>query len=416
VTEPAEQPSAASWGRVDPDGTVYVRTPEGEVAVGSWLAGSPEEGVAYYSRRYESLAVDITLLAQRITEAHLAPDEAMAKIGKLRAQVDQPQCVGDLAALRTRLDVLVSIVGEQRAQRAAEREQAKVAAREQRTALVAEAEQLAESTQWKATGDRYRAIVEEWKTAPRIDRASEQELWHRLSHARATFDKRRRAHFGELDQRRKEAATVKEGLVGEAEGLADSTDWGPTAAAYRSLMTQWKAAGPAPRTVEDELWTRFRAAQDRFFTARSAALQERDSDQRANLATKLAVVEEAERLVPVTDLRAARSTLRDLQERFAAIGHVPRGDRDAVEGRMRAVEQAVRDAEQRQWQRSNPEARSRAQAAVDQLTAAIDRLSQQLATAQAAGDAKAIEDVHASLTARQEWLVEAQKALEEFSG
>jgi hypothetical protein len=416
VTQPAEQPSAASWGRVDPDGTVYVRTPDEEVAVGSWLAGSPEAGLAYYARRYESLDLDITLLTHRITDAHLAPDEAMAKIGKLRAQVDQPQCVGDLAALRTRLDALVDAAAAQRAQRAAEREQAKVAAREQREALVAEAEQLAESTQWKATGDRYRAIVEEWKAAPRIDRGGEQELWHRLSHARATFDKRRRAHFGELDQRRKDAAVIKEGLVKEAEALSDSTDWGPTAAAYRALMTQWKAAGPAPRAAEDELWTRFRAAQDQFFTARSATLQERDSDQRANLAAKVAVVEQAERLVPVTDLRAARSGLRDLQERFAAIGHVPRGDRDAIEGRMRAVEQAVRDAEQRQWQRSNPEARSRARAAVDQLTTAIDRLQKQLATAQAAGDAKTATDVQASLTARQEWLVEAQKALEEFSG
>ncbi len=417
MTQPGAQPSAASaWGRVDADGTVYVRTPEGETAVGSWLAGSSETGLAYYARRYESLSVDIGLLAQRVKDAHLAPDEAMAKIGKLRSQVDTPQCIGDLDALRSRLDLLVAAVDAQRQQRAADRELAKAAARERREQMVQEAERLAESTQWKSSGDRYRTLVDEWKAAPRIDRAGEQELWQRLSHARATFDKRRRAHFGELDQRRKEAAVTKETLAAQAESLADSTDWGPTAAQFRALMTQWKAAGPAPRGAEDALWKRFRVAQDTFFTARSAAFSERDTDQRANLAAKLALVEQAERLVPVDDLRAARTALRDLQEKFAAIGHVPRGDRDAVEGRMHAVEQAVRDTEQKQWRRSNPEGRSRAEAAVAQLTTSISKLEQQLAKARAEGNVAAADDATDALQARREWLVEAQKALEEFSG
>ena len=417
MTQPAAQPNEApTWGRVDADGTVYVRTPDGEVAVGSWLAGTPEDGLAYYSRRYESLGVDINLLAQRVKDAHLAPDEAMGKIGKLRAQVDTPQCVGDLAALRARLDAIVTAVDEQRVHRAADRERAKAAAREQREQMVAEAERLAESTQWKATGDRYRTLVEEWKAAPRIDRAGEQELWRRLSHARATFDKRRRAHFGELDQQRKEAAATKETLVAQAETLADSTDWGPTAAQFRTLMTQWKAAGPAPRGTEDALWTRFRAAQDTFFGARSAAFAERDSDQQRNLAAKLEVALQAERLVPVGNLRDARQSLRELQERFAAIGHVPRGDRDAVEGRLHAVEQAVRDAEQNQWRRSNPEARARAEATVAQLNTSIAKLERQLAKAQAEGNTRKADEARDAIQARHEWLVEAQKAVEEFSG
>ena len=417
MTQPTDEPiDASTWGRVDADGTVFVRTADGDVSVGVWLAGTPADGLAYYSRRYESLVVDVNLLEQRIKDAHLAPDEAMAKIGKLRAQVDTPQCVGDLVALRARLDALVQLAHQQREQRAAEREQAKHAAREQREAMAAEAEKLAESTQWKATGDRFRELVEQWRAAPRLDRASEQELWRRLSHARAAFDKRRRAHFGELDQKRKEAAATKETLVAEAEQLATSTQWSPTAARFRALMTEWKAAGPAPRGAEDALWGRFRAAQDQFFTARSAAFAERDSDQQTNLAAKLAVVADAERLVPVTNLRAARQTLRELQDRFAAIGHVPRADRDSVEGRMRAVEQAVRDAEQNQWRRSNPEARARAEATVAQLNASIAKLERQLAQAEDGGNTRDADQAREALQARQEWLVEAQKAVAEFSG
>jgi len=53
------------WGRVDDEGTVYVRTAEGERAVGSWQAGSPAEALAFFTRKFESLETEIGLLEQR---------------------------------------------------------------------------------------------------------------------------------------------------------------------------------------------------------------------------------------------------------------------------------------------------------------------------------------------------------------
>ena len=50
----------------------------------------------------------------------------------------------------------------------------------------------------------------------------------RFSSARASFDKRRRAHFAQLDSQRKEAVAAKRELISKAEALADLTDWGPT--------------------------------------------------------------------------------------------------------------------------------------------------------------------------------------------
>ena len=159
-----EQP----WGRVDDGGAVFVRTADGERKVGEWLAGDPAEGLAYYRRRYSSLAVDVDLLEHRLKDAGLAPDEAMAKIGKLRTQVDEPQCVGDLAALNARLDALVGVVDQRRADHEAERAANRERARAMREELVAEAERLAGSTQWKVSGERFRAIVEEWKHLPHV--------------------------------------------------------------------------------------------------------------------------------------------------------------------------------------------------------------------------------------------------------
>jgi hypothetical protein len=406
-----EQP----WGRVDDVGVVYVRTADGERKVGEWLAGDPADGLAYYQRRYSALAVDVDLLEHRLTDAGLAPDEAMAKIGRLRSQVDEPACVGDLAALRARLDALVTLVDQRRKDREAERTAHRDRAKAMRETLVAEAEKLAESTQWKSTGERFRAIVEEWKHLPHVERSFEQELWKRLSHSRASFEKRRRAWFAERDAKREEAQTVKEGLVREAEAIADSTEWGPTAGQFRSLMTRWKAAGQAPRGVDDELWAKFKAAQDRFFTARSAAFNERDASLNENLAAKLELLKEAEALVPVRDAAAARATLRTIQDKWAAIGHVPRGDRDRVEKRLQAVEQAIREHEDARWRRSNPEARARASATVEQLTKSLAKLEKELTAAQQSGDENAARKATEAIAARREWLTQAEQSLAEFS-
>ena len=60
------------WGRVDEDGTVYVKTAEGERTVGSWQAGAPEEALAYFRRKYDALVTEIDLLEQRIKTTDLA--------------------------------------------------------------------------------------------------------------------------------------------------------------------------------------------------------------------------------------------------------------------------------------------------------------------------------------------------------
>ena len=45
------------WGRVDADGTVYVRTADGERVIGSWQAGSPEEALAFLAPRMHDLTL-----------------------------------------------------------------------------------------------------------------------------------------------------------------------------------------------------------------------------------------------------------------------------------------------------------------------------------------------------------------------
>jgi len=405
----------ALWGRVAEDGTVYVRTADGERPVGSYPGAGADEALAYFGRKYDELAGQVLLLEQRVKSGGVAAKDAATTLAHLRESVTDANAVGDLASLLTRLDTVEGLIDERRKRSEAARAKARAQAAVTKEKIVTEAEGLADSSDWKRSGDRLRELLEEWKKAPRLERKVDDALWKRFSHARTAFDKRRRVHFAELDEQRGEATAKKEKLIKKAEELSTSKEWGDTARAYRDLMTEWKAAGRARRDVEDSLWERFRAAQDVFFTARSEVFSARDADLAENLVKKRALVEEAEKLLPVTDLKSARAALRSIHERWEAVGHVPRGDRDSIEGRLKKVDDVVRQGEEAEWTRSNPEARARAEATVAQLRTSIANLEADAEKARAAGQDKKAADAESAAATRRTWLVEAEKTLTEFS-
>jgi hypothetical protein len=407
-------------GRVTDDGTVYVTRPDGEeVSVGQWAAGAPEDGLAFYRRKYDGLRAEADLLMARLADGKAAPDSAATFTAKLRETAANPNVVGDLAALAAIADQIDAAAVTRREAVAKEREARRAEVTAKREAIVAEAEQLADSTQWKTTGERFKELQTQWSALPRGDRAareSEQELWKRFSAARSAFDRTRRNHFSALDSQRKEATAVKEELIRQAVELSTSTEWNDTARAYRSLMDQWKAAPRASRADEDKLWARFRAAQDDFFNARTAAMTEREGDLRENLVAKEALVAEAEALLPIKDIGAARAALRSIGERWSAIGHVPRADRDGLESRLKRVEDAAKRYEDDHWRRTDPAKLALAQSTAATFAASLAKLETQLAAAEAAGNTRKASDLAARVEQTKSLLAAAERSVAEYGG
>ncbi|MDR7385378.1 DUF349 domain-containing protein [Promicromonospora iranensis] len=424
AADAAAHTEAEKFGRVDDEGNVYVRETAGERIVGQFPGVTTEEALALYVRRYLDLAAKVGLFEARLEQADLSVREIDQTLQKLGEETAEPAAVGDLDALRTRVETLRGLAAERRAALEEARSAAKAEAVAARTSIVEAAEKIAATDpskmQWRPAGEELRSLLDRWKEAqrsgPRIDRPTEESLWKRFSHARTAFDRERRHFFADLEQRNNAAKVEKEKLVSEAEALSTSTDWGYTAGAYRDLMTRWKAAGRASRKDDDALWARFRAAQDRFFQARDAENAVIDAEYGENLKVKEELLLEAEALVPVKDLNKAKAALRSIQERWEEAGKVPRGDIQRVEGRLRAVETAVRDADQAQWKRSNPETRARAEGAAAQLEAAIEGLEADLEAARAKGDKRKISELEAAVTARRSWLEQVVKAAEDSKG
>lgn len=409
-----------AFGRVADDGTVFVRRPDGtQAAVGQWAAGEPAAGLAFFERKYEGIKAEADLLLARLKDGKGSPESVTILVAKLRDTVASPNVVGDLAVLSTMAEQIEAAGAARQQAVAAARAEARTRTMSARTAIAEEAESLADSTQWKSTGDRFKALQEQWTSLPRADRSTrdaEQELWKRFSAARSAFDKARRVHFATLDASRKDAAVAKEQIIARAEELSTSTDWPATSRAYRGLMDEWKAAPRAGRSDEDRLWARFRAAQDVFFAARNAAQSERDSDERQNAVAKSALADEAEALLPIKDLAAARTALRSIGERWNTVGHVPRADRDRIEGRLRRVEDAAKRAEEEQWRRSDPAKRALAESTVATFQASLDKLEAQAAKASAAGDTRTAADLTERIDQTRALLDAAQKSLAEYTG
>lgn len=402
------------WGRIDEDGNVYVRVGDSERLIGQWLGGDPSEGLAMYERRFQGLVTEVELLETRLNGGTIPPDKAAKSVETIREQISGAQALGDLDGLLRRLDALGPMIDRLREARRAERAERLEEARQTKNQIVDEAEQIAESTDYKQGADRMRELLDEWKTAPRLEKNTDDELWHRFSAARTTFTRKRKAHFAEQAARRDEAARIKDKLIGEAEALSDSTDWGPTSAKFRDLMKRWKQAGPAPRKIEDKLWKRFRAAQDAFFAARDSANAELDAQYEANAQAKEQLLGEAEALLPVTDIETARKSWHSIADRWESAGKVPRSRMKELESRFKAVEQAIRGAENDKWQQSDPEKSARADTVIAKLQASINQIEDDLKTARAQSDAETVTRLEAELSSRKTFLETAQQASSDF--
>lgn len=396
-----------SYGRIDDDGTVYVKTAGGERVVGSWQAGTPEEGLAHFARRYADLVTEVDLIEARLTSGVADPGQAAASIRRLRASLDEAHVVGDLDGLAARLDKLVSIAEEKGLEARAARDAARAEAIARKTALVEEAEQIAATaTSWKASGDRLRAIVDEWRAIRGADKKTDGELWKRYATARDTFNRRRGTHFAALDAARKEAQTAKEALVEQAEALADSTDWAETANQLKDLMAQWKAAPRASKEAEQRLWTRFRAAQDAYFTRRNEAFSARDAEQKEALAKRQELLAAAEALDVDADPRAAQAALRDIQAKWHETGRVRRETAAPLERRLRAVEDKIRHGMETAWRRTEPSANPLLKQMREQVSEAEERLER----ARTAGDAKRIKEAEEALASKRQFLALAERS------
>ena len=413
----------AKFGRVGEDGTVYVITPTGDRAVGSYPGKTADEALAYFVKKFEMAASEVALLAARIRSGAMGPSDAHEAVNKLRTQISELNGVGDLVNLAQSLEKIPALITEhegayqaRKAAQNAEREVRKVEAAAIKEKIVVEAESLIDSVAWKVTTARLKELLDDWKKAPRLDKKVDAALWKRFSSSRNKFDKRRRTHFSNLDSEQKIVASTKESIVKEAESLANSREWLNTAKKYKELMDKWKAAGRGKKSTDTALWNRFKTAQDTFFKAKNADMDKRKGSMVENLAKREAMIVEFEALLPITDFKSAKKKFYDLMGKWQKIGMTDRKKRASFDSRIKKVEDEINELERNFARKSDPSAKAQANKVVQGLAEAIENYEKQAAKAEAAGQTAKAMVAREAAAARRGWLEEAQKGLTEFTG
>ncbi|MBK5237570.1 MAG: DUF349 domain-containing protein [Actinomycetales bacterium] len=401
--------SEQELGRVDEAGNVYVITESGERLVGQYADVPAEEALAFFTRKFADVAQSVVLLEQRVKRAAPA-NEIKASLATVRKAVDTGVGVGDFSNLSVRLDKVSAALSELGAEEVVKNTEATDAAKADRLAIVEAMEALAGQdplkVQWKqatATADELFAKWQEHqKSAPRLSKTESNELWKRFRDARSTIDQHRRSHFAELDSRNKGARAAKEALVAKADELAAAGPGGIPK--YRALLDEWKISPRAGKKIDDALWARFKAAGDILYGAKAEENAVEDESFAANLAVKLGLLTEAEKLISITDRVHARQSLNVIQKKWDAAGKVPRAQVKSVEDRMRKVEAAVRGLEDNHWNASNPEKQARSEGLAGQLETKIGKLEVELAAAQVAKNTKSVKELTEAISTQKAWL------------
>ncbi|WP_285635622.1 DUF349 domain-containing protein [Microbacterium arabinogalactanolyticum] len=411
-TVPAPVSSDASeWGRVAEDGTVEVREGDDWRPVGQYPDGTPDEALAYYARKFDDFAVKLGTLETRAQGGGSSASDLTKQAKHLLDEVTGAAAVGDLAGLRTRIETLISSLSEAAAKEAEAAKEALDAAIAERTVIVEKAEAIAgrdlAKVQWKQVTVEMTELFDAWQAhqqnGPRLPKGTAQQLWKRFRDARSTVDKARRAFFSELDDVHRAARDVKSRLVERAEALAPrGIDGIP---AYRTLLDEWKAAGRAGRKADDALWAKFKAAGDALYAARAEQAAAEEADSAPRIEAREALLEEAKAVADEPNLKRARQLLTRIQRQWDEVGRIfPREKERALDDRMRSIEQALKSCEDVDWKKNNPETKARANDMSSQLLDAIEKLEQELAAAEKAGDKKAVKEATEALAARRAWL------------
>ena len=390
--------SETTFGRVDADGTVWVKDGDWR-SVGQVVDVSADQALAFYVTRFSELASQVTLLEQR-SKAGASARDLLAAIEKLVVALTDAHAVGDLNALRLRVGVVAESIAGLKEKQDAENKEASAQSLERRAAIVERVESIAAqidgSIHWrnaqKEIGELFDSWKEEQKLPHRVPKKVADDLWNRFKTARQTFDRAQRAFFQTKQSADKEAKSVKTALCEKAEALAPKGADG--IGEYRRLLEDWKKAPRAARTLDNQLWDRFKAAGDALYSAGSA-------EWSANGKAKEALLSEYQHLLTEKAPDVAKRGFRELQTKWDLIGNVAKADERRINDGIRAIERYVRTLETEQLERTNPAKVALRSGFAAQVEAAIAELE-----AQAAGldDSDAMARIQSEIASKKEWL------------
>lgn len=305
------------------------------------------------------------------------------------------------------------------------RDAAHAEAEKAKTELVAQAQKLADSTEWRSTGERFHELMDQWKAAGSAGREKDDALWEQSNGFQHAFFERRSTHYREMDKQHAENKKAKEALIQQAREASDvAADWG--AAEWkaannrmRDLMNEWKKVGQAARADNDRLWEEFNGLRQKFFDAQHAHHEELEAQYQQNAAAKQALVDEAQRLADTKDYgRENTEAIKQLDVKWKAIGYAGREKNDALWEAFRTAKEGFWDAKHAyndrrhdEWLQKSQEAAERRRGQIENLEGQIERLESRIAHATVTTSESQLNEMQSWIDEKKERIASLQKEI-----
>ncbi len=181
---------------------------------------------------------------------------------------------------------------------------------------------------WTQKMDHFREIQEQWKNIGHVPKEDLDRIRDDFRTVIDQFFEARQQFLEILDGQKEENEKKKVVLLESMNKYAEFTarkprEWNEATHEFRALQEEWKAVGPAPKSVNNELWQQYRNIADTFFTNKSAYFKELDEKRAENLTKKQELCDKAEELKESGDWEKTARELKRLQNEWKQIGPVP---------------------------------------------------------------------------------------------
>jgi ABC-type dipeptide/oligopeptide/nickel transport system ATPase component len=344
------------------DKVVYLKFDGKEIRVADLsLAPDLEDPMFIYVERYLDLLDRISLWTQKAKLSLIKPSEVEPTLNEFKEEIEKFNYVGDAYRLYNELSK-VELNKESIIEKITQEYEVKLnEAIKVRQNIIDSVKAIATKeygiAKWKDAQTAIEEKFNEWNNEQRLgfklDQELSDQLWSQLSSARRAFDKAKKNFFEELNKTRKTALGIKNDLIEKAVAIKDSKEFSETAAQFKELMNSWKKSPRLQPKKEQELWEKFKAAQDEFFSNKNKVEEEKFEEYKTHLDTKKKAVEML-KAIKFDNAEIAREKYREAKKLYDSTEWVPKKYTEKLEGEFPKVDKKIKDLETKIWDDSNP--------------------------------------------------------------
>ncbi len=180
------------------------------------------------------------------------------------------------------------------------------------------------------------SFQEEWRKIGFASKKVNNQLFDRFRQLCDKFFTAKSEYFSSIHAEQNENLKKKIALCEKAEALMDSTEWRKTTDILVNMQAEWKTIGPVGQRQNNQVWNRFKTACDAFFKAKEEAVGGERAQERANFEAKQEVLNAMYNLRDNIET-ATVAAVKELQQKWAEIGHVPFKEKDKLQAKYKEV-------------------------------------------------------------------------------